>query len=132
VDGFAASPDDAELRGVPRHRRVDLLPPPSGRAHGLRARAHRAARQGLGDRHGRRQPPPGPRLRHRLPPGPHPPHRALVLHRGGQPARPQQRPLGDEAYVVARYEFTPGFEDLDAAAVGGTATTGSAITCAWA
>jgi flagellar motor protein MotB len=27
---------------------------------------------------------------------------------------------GDEAYVVARYEFTPGFEDLDAAAVGGS------------
>ena len=26
---------------------------------------------------------------------------------------------GDEAYVVARYEFTPGFDDLDAMAVGG-------------
>jgi flagellar motor protein MotB len=26
---------------------------------------------------------------------------------------------GDEAYVVARYEFTPGFEDMDAVALGG-------------
>jgi hypothetical protein len=26
---------------------------------------------------------------------------------------------GDEAYVVARYEYTPGFDDLDAVAVGG-------------
>jgi flagellar motor protein MotB len=26
---------------------------------------------------------------------------------------------GDEAYVVARYEFTPGFDELDAMAVGG-------------
>jgi flagellar motor protein MotB len=26
---------------------------------------------------------------------------------------------GDEAYLVARYEFTPGLDDLDAAAVGG-------------
>ncbi len=26
---------------------------------------------------------------------------------------------GDEAYLVARYEFTPGFDDLDALAVGG-------------
>jgi hypothetical protein len=26
---------------------------------------------------------------------------------------------GDEAYLVARYEFTPGFDDLDATAVGG-------------
>jgi hypothetical protein len=30
---------------------------------------------------------------------------------------------GDEAYLVARYEYTPGFDDLDAVAVGGQAHT---------
>ena len=37
----------AELRGIPRHRRLALLPAPPGHPAGLRARAHRAARQGL-------------------------------------------------------------------------------------
>jgi hypothetical protein len=31
---------------------------------------------------------------------------------------------GNEAYVVARYEYTPGFDQLDAVAAGARAITG--------
>ncbi len=60
---------DLEPRGVPRHRRLAVLPASSGHPDGLGARADRDARQGVGPRHGRRQPARRDRLRHRLPAG---------------------------------------------------------------
>ena len=66
----------AEPGGVPRHRRLPLLPAPPGPAGRLRARADRGAGQGLRARVGRGAPAAGARLRHRLSPGPRPAHRA--------------------------------------------------------
>jgi flagellar motor protein MotB len=92
LDGFAAEPGTMpsydELRGTGGSlyylRHQDILA-------GLRTGAHRIARQGFGNRHGRRQPAPGDRLRRRLPAGPPAALGAAVIDRHRQPARAQQR-----------------------------------------
>ena len=92
IDGFAAEPGTVasyeEFRGTGGSlyflRRQDILP-------GSETRAHRAARQGLAHRHGRREPASGARLRHRLPAGPRAAVRAAVLDRRRQPAGAQRR-----------------------------------------
>jgi hypothetical protein len=54
---------------------------------------------------------------------------AALLHRGRQPAGAHQRPLGDEAHLVVRYEFTPASTSWTPWPWAARATTGSATTC---
>ena len=71
---------------------------------------------------------PGARLRHRLPAGPHAADRAAVVDRDDN-LLVRSGLSGDEAYLVVRYEYTPGFDELDALATGGAgATSGSTTT----
>ena len=126
LDGFAAEPGTVpsreEFRGTDGSlyflRRQDIL-------LGLRAAARRGARQGLAARDGRGPPAADRRLRHRLSPGPHPAHRAALVDRGrpacscAATASPATR-----RWLVVQYEYTPGFDELDALAAGGTGHSG--------
>ena len=78
-------------RGIPRHRRLALLPAQPGHPGRLRAPARRAARQGFGPGQRRGQPAAGARLRHRLPAGPRRARRAAELDRRRPAARAQRR-----------------------------------------
>ena len=115
VDGFAAEPGTvAEPRGVPRHRRLALLPAQPGHPDRLGARADRDARQGFGARHWRRQ----PEARRST--------TTSTICRAAFccPSRCSSTATttcwcaaaalsGDEAYLVVRYEYTPGFNELN-------------------
>ena len=72
----------AEPRGVPRDRRLALLPAPARHPDGLGARADRDARPGLRTRDERGAAAAVGGLRHRLPPGSRPALRAAHRRRG--------------------------------------------------
>jgi hypothetical protein len=108
-----------ELRGVPRYRRLAVLPAPPGHPRGLRERAHRAARQGLAHRDRRREPAAGARLRHRLSAGTNPAVRAAFIDRGRQPVGAQRRSERRRGLPRRELRVHAGFDELDAVAGGG-------------
>ena len=124
------SPARAEPRRVPRHRWLAALPAQPGHPQRLGAPAHRDARQGLAAGHRRGGPAPGLDYDIDYLQG-----RILLSEplssNGGDNLLVRSGGLsGDEAWLVARYEYAPGFDEIDTLATGGRPMSGSTTTSA--